>query len=74
MRADKTLPAKCHPTQPVPLLIRRLIGRKTVNLESGWPSAFYYIWALQQTIHIKTRLLLDRTGYLVIPLRMFMDY
>ena len=50
-----------HTTQPVPLLICRLIGRETVDLASGWPSAFYYVWArLQQTIHMKTRLLPDR--------------
>ena len=50
-----------HTTQPVPFLICRLIGRETVDLASGWPSAFYYVWArLQQTIHMKTRLLPDR--------------
>ena len=34
-----------HTTQPVPFLICRLIGRETVDLASGWPSAFYYVWA-----------------------------
>ena len=37
-----------HTTQPVPFLICRLIGRETVDLASGWPSAFYYVWARLQ--------------------------